>query len=77
MNGVETRPVFFPLHVMPPYKAYAAGQNYTNSTTVSEAGLSLPSAVALKPEDLEKVCSAVREILQLKSLTSSHGIGKC
>src|ERR1700756_517052 len=37
-NGVETRPAFFPLHQMPPYKNYPTRSNFENAGLISEQG---------------------------------------
>ena len=41
-NNIDSRPVFFPINLMPPYKKYNIG-SFPNSLFVSKNGLSLPS----------------------------------
>jgi perosamine synthetase len=63
-RGVETRPVFYPLHAMPPYRGHTPGEaRYEVSESVSRRGLSLPSATTLAPADIDYVCEVVREEL--------------
>ncbi len=66
-NGIEARPVFFPLHVMPPYQSFANG-SFPNTNRVSKQGLSLPSFVHLKKEDQQAICDALRSILGVQRL---------
>lgn len=64
LNGIETRPVFYPLHEMPPYQKYTHSENLTNSMRISYSGLSLPSAATIKDEDLEFIIKNLKEILK-------------
>jgi len=68
MNGVETRPVFYPLHEMPPYKKYSEGRQFPVSEDISKRGISLPSAVTLTESEIRKVCSAMKSLLGVKSI---------
>lgn len=44
-NGVETRPVFYPLHQMAPYTSMIRGDGtYPISCSISQRGISLPSS---------------------------------
>jgi perosamine synthetase len=64
-NGVEVRPVFYPMHRMPPYAHFvAAGQIYPVSDAVADAGISLPSGVTMNKADIEKVCLVLIHILE-------------
>lgn len=62
-NGVETRPVFYPLHAMPPYKKFVGkNSSFGNSIYVSDCGISFPSSVTLSENELnniEKVVSSI------------------
>jgi perosamine synthetase len=59
--GVETRPVFTPLHVQPVLQR-AAGQQgpFPHATWAAETGINLPSSAVLTPEQLERVCAVIR-----------------
>lgn len=68
-NGIESRPVFNPMHLMPPYKDFAISQSsYPVSTSVSERGISLPSFVKITEQEIEKICTtlcyAISEAIQ-------------
>ena len=56
LNGIEARPVFYSMHLMPIYKKYVK-KNYSlsNSKTLSEASISLPSAYDICEKDIIRV----------------------
>jgi perosamine synthetase len=55
-NGVDVRPVFFPLHKMPPYKKYILpGQIFPISNDVSSRGISLPSSYNMTDGEVNQV----------------------
>lgn len=68
LNGIETRPVFYPLHVMTPYQQYSRGKGFPVTEHLSRNGLSLPSAVSLTTTDMNHVASSIRSILGVRSL---------
>jgi perosamine synthetase len=60
LRGIESRPIFFPVHEMPPYQKYAlADECYSVSVGLSKAGISLPSSVYVTEEEIQRVCSAL------------------
>lgn len=62
-HGIETRPFFIPLHTLPPYRQESArrGERLPVTDTLGASGLNLPTHSLLSPEDVEYVCSRVRE----------------
>jgi perosamine synthetase len=63
-SGVEVRPVFYPMHRMPPYAPFVkAGQTYPVSDAIADAGISLPSGVNMNEADIEKVCLVLTSVL--------------
>lgn len=61
-RGVETRPVFYPMHVLPPYREMAQGDGiFPVADRVARLGLSLPTWAGLRQEDVAYVCDALRE----------------
>lgn len=61
--GIETRNLFYPLHEMPPYQGYATS-SYPTSSAISRRGLSLPSSVKLKEEDVAFIAQRIREAIK-------------
>jgi perosamine synthetase len=69
-NGVESRPVFTPLHLCPAFRVYGKGK-YKASEQVWMNHLALPTGPHLKEEEHEKVVSLVtRYIRQSKTSRS-------
>jgi len=60
--GVETRPVFTPLHVQPVLQRAAGRQGpFPHATWAAETGINLPSSAVLTAEQLERVCAVIRD----------------
>ncbi|MBA7699627.1 GDP-perosamine synthase [subsurface metagenome] len=57
-NGVDSRPVFYPIHTMPPYK-----QNLVLPVAeeLASKGISLPSGIGLRDEEIERVASLIKK----------------
>ena len=65
-NGVDSRPVFTPLHRSPAFRAYAKG-NYRGADKVWETGLCLPTGPHLKQQEQEKVIQLVDQYIRQSS----------
>jgi perosamine synthetase len=55
-KGIESRPLFYPIHTMPPYKHTG---NFPIAEALSKKGVSLPSSAKLKREEIEKICKCI------------------
>ena len=64
-KGIETRPLFYPIHVMPPYRT---GDSFTAAEELSKRGVSLPSSVKLTRQHVKEV---VREVKLSSALVNS------
>jgi perosamine synthetase len=62
-RGVETRPVFYPVHLLPPYREAARGEEFLVAESLARRGLSLPTWAGLSFDDLGYVCESLRECL--------------
>lgn len=62
-DGIETRPVFYPLHLMPPYRTEPAA-TFPVSERLGAEGISLPTHTLLTDDDLATVCDAVARRVQ-------------
>ncbi len=58
--GIETRPVFYPMHVMPPYREDAS---YPVADTWAQRGISLPTHQFLDAADVERIAGSLQESL--------------
>jgi perosamine synthetase len=59
-RGIETRPVFYPMHVMPPYRE--ADGSYPVAESLSQRGISLPTHGLLTEEDIEFIAGCMRTV---------------
>ena len=59
-NGIEVRPVFYPIHQMPPYKV---DKHLPIAEKISRTGISLPSSITLEDDELQHTTSIIKSIL--------------
>ena len=59
--GIETRPVFYPMHVLPPYKE---DKSYPVADTWAQRGINLPTHQDLTREDVQRVADALKSALR-------------
>lgn len=72
-NGVEVRPVFCPMHRMPPYAPFVmAGQTYPVSEFVADAGISLPTGATMNEADINKVCLVLSHVIAQYRVVEAH-----
>lgn len=57
-NGIETRPLFYPLNSLPMFKT---SERFPVTDLVSKTGLSLPSGANLTQDQLEKIVSLIAD----------------
>jgi perosamine synthetase len=60
-RGVESRPVFYPLHVLPPYCAGERAEDFRVAEGLARRGLNLPTWAGLDREDVRYVCRVLVE----------------
>ena len=56
-SGIETRPIFYPLHTMPPY--LEPDGVYPVAESCARRGLSLPTHTQLDANDINRICLAL------------------
>jgi perosamine synthetase len=61
--GIETRPVFYPIHILPMYNR---GQHFPVAQEVGRKGINLPSGATLTPEQVDTICDALAELAQTR-----------
>lgn len=59
--GIETRPVFYPMHLMPPY---AETSRYPVADTWYGRGVNLPTHLGLRDEDIRRIGVAIGDALR-------------
>lgn len=60
-DGIETRPVFYPMHVLPPYKE---DTSYPVADLWAPRGINLPTHQGLTREDVERIATSLGQALQ-------------
>jgi perosamine synthetase len=58
--GIETRPVFYPMHILPPYKE---DNLYPVADLWAARGINLPTHQALTKNDVERVAASLKKAL--------------
>lgn len=59
-DGIETRPVFYPMHVLPPYKEDTV---YPVADLWAQRGINLPTHQALTQADVQRVADSLKQAL--------------
>jgi perosamine synthetase len=57
-SGIETRPLFYPVHSMPIYAKYAK-EDFPVASSVSSRGINLPSYPDLTDDDVQFIASQI------------------
>lgn len=63
-RGIETRPFFYPVHLMPPYHRKIS---LPVAEMVSAQGIILPSSANLSKDSIHQVCQELIDLLQRRS----------
>jgi perosamine synthetase len=58
-KNIESRPFFYPLHSLPPYKIK---DDFKNSDYLSQHGLNLPSSVTLTKKDIQRIAYIIQSL---------------
>lgn len=58
-NGIETRPTFYPVHLMPMY--YVEGLSFPVAEELGNRGINLPSYPELSEIDVDFICNKIKE----------------
>jgi perosamine synthetase len=62
-DGIETRPIFYPMHIMPPY--YDENAECSVSEKIAANGINLPTHAKLSREDVLFICSKIKAHLKI------------
>ena len=62
-EGIETRPFFYPAHMLP---MYASGAAFPVAERLGASGINLPSYAALEETQVAEVCAAVRRFVEAR-----------
>jgi perosamine synthetase len=61
--GIETRPVFYPMHVLPPYRE---DSSFPVADTWAPRGINLPTHQDLTQADIERIARALGGALNVR-----------
>ena len=65
-SGIEVRPIFFPLHRMPPYANFIHKDAiFPVSDWLSDCGISLPSSITLTEAEIMRTCECLKDALRV------------
>lgn len=62
-HGIETRPFFYPMHILPPYKRTSRNQTFPVADSIYGRGINLPSYGTLTEEDIQYIANTLCKIL--------------
>lgn len=65
-DGIDCRPIFYPIPAMPPYWEQKWPELYPVTRVISEQGFSLPSSVEMSDNDLIRVTERLSSILAVE-----------
>lgn len=72
-RGVETRPFFYPMHQMPPYRD-AVQEASPVASILAAQGLSLPSSASLTKEDVTYIAHVLEQCLVKQDAYQAAGV---
>jgi len=62
--GVESRPVFYPMHTLPPYQRSSQKDDFPVAERIAQRGINLPTWAGLSKKDVQFVCQSLLECLK-------------
>ena len=73
-KGIQTRPVFYPLHTLPPYRQ--AGQTLSCAESIAARGVSLPTHALLSEDDVIYVSENLAKICEKSKRVASQAASR-
>lgn len=67
-RNIETRPVVYPLHTLPPYIKSSGAESHPVAERIASRGINLPTWAGLTREDVREVCDTLLECVGNTSL---------
>lgn len=69
-TGIEVRPLFYPMHILPPYQDEEKGDAYPVAERISRQGFSLPTWAGLTLDDVQYVTDSLIKCLKNQPVSS-------
>jgi len=63
-SGIETRPVVYPMHQLPPYQDSATGHQFPVADRIARQGINLPTSARMTHDDVKRVVGALQTALE-------------
>ena len=63
LRGIETRPFFHPMHVLPMYADICKGKKFPIASQISKQGMNLPTSANLSEDDIKFICKNLYSIV--------------
>ncbi len=70
-NGIDSRPIFTPLHLCPAYRAYGKGK-YKVTEEIWSRHLALPTGPHVSPEQIKKIIGVIRGTGYIRQSTNRN-----
>ena len=61
--GIDTRPMAYPLHQLPPYQASSQDRRFPVADRLARRGISLPTSARMTRESVNRVCDRLEEAI--------------
>ncbi len=58
-DKIESRPFFYPIHQLPPYRQRG---NFQNADYLSTHGMNLPSSITLQEVEIKRICDVIKGV---------------
>ena len=62
-QNIDTRPLFYPMHILPPYQQNENIEDYPVANDITARGINLPTWSGLTKHDVEYICSVLIKII--------------
>src|SRR5579875_1058693 len=62
-EGIETRPIFYPISKLPPYRGEPRVSDNPNAASISSRGISLPTYEGLERPDIDVIVDTLHELV--------------
>jgi perosamine synthetase len=63
LKGIETRPIFWPLSLMPAFSKYKQRHENTTALSISQSGITLPTGVQVDDEDIRLISRTINDYM--------------
>jgi perosamine synthetase len=62
-EGIETRPFFYPMHILPPYVGLQQSKEFPVSNRISKQGINVPTFASLTSDDIAYISNKLSNVV--------------